>query len=136
MKFRLIWVGSNADAELGPAIERYCSRIKHFFPIEILELEGAKRGRQSERDGSIIRDHSARLLAAIPNRGYTVVLDEREPWLLGEDGDVGAPAGDQAVDGDDLVTPGDERLAHEAADEAGTAGHDHPHVRPGRRRDT
>jgi 23S rRNA (pseudouridine1915-N3)-methyltransferase len=77
MKFRLIWVGSNADAELGSAIERYCSRIKHFFPIEVIEIEGAKRGRQSERDGSIIRDHSARLVAAIPNRGYTVVLDER-----------------------------------------------------------
>jgi 23S rRNA (pseudouridine1915-N3)-methyltransferase len=77
MKFRLVWVGSNADTELEQAIERYCSRIKHFFPIEVIEIEAGKRGRQSERDGSIIRDHSARLVAAIPTRGYTVVLDER-----------------------------------------------------------
>lgn len=77
MKFRFVWVGSNADAEFGAAIERYLSRIKHFFPIEVVEIEGGKRGRQSEKDGSIIRDHSARLAGAIPSRGYTVVLDER-----------------------------------------------------------
>src|SRR5258708_32664624 len=77
MKFRLIWVGSNADAEFGAAIERYLSRIKHFFAVEIIEIDPGKRGRQSEKDGSIIRDHSARLVAAIPSRGYTVVLDER-----------------------------------------------------------
>jgi hypothetical protein len=64
------------------------------------------------------------------------VLHQREPRVLGEGDHVGAPAGDQAVDGDDLVTPGDERLAHEAADEAGAAGHHHPHVRPDRRRGT
>jgi 23S rRNA (pseudouridine1915-N3)-methyltransferase len=77
MKFRLIWVGSNADVEFNAAIERYLSRIKHFFPVERIETEAGKRGRQSEKDGSIIRDHSARLVAAIPSRGYTVVLDER-----------------------------------------------------------
>ena len=65
-----------------------------------------------------------------------VVLHQCEPWVLGQGSDVGAPAGDQAVDGDDLVTPGHEGLAHEAADEAGAAGHHHPHVRPGRRRGT
>jgi 23S rRNA (pseudouridine1915-N3)-methyltransferase len=77
MKFRLIWVGSNADAEYGAAIERYLSRIKHFFAVEVIEIDPGKRGRQSEKDGSIIRDHSARLVAAIPSRGYTAVLDER-----------------------------------------------------------
>jgi len=77
MKFRLIWVGSNADAEFGAAIERYLSRIKHFFAVEIIEIDPGKRGRQSEKDGSIIRDHSARLVAAIPSRGYTAALDER-----------------------------------------------------------
>jgi 23S rRNA (pseudouridine1915-N3)-methyltransferase len=77
MKFRFLWVGSNADAEFGAAIERYLSRIKHFFPIEVTGIEAGTRGRQSEKDGSIIRDHSARLVSAIPSRGYTVVLDER-----------------------------------------------------------
>jgi 23S rRNA (pseudouridine1915-N3)-methyltransferase len=77
MKLTLLWVGSNADAELSASMERYLSRIKHFFPVEILQIAAGKRGRQSEKDGSIIRDHSARLVGAIPARGYTVVLDER-----------------------------------------------------------
>ncbi len=75
MKFRLIWIGSNADAELGAVIERYLNRIKHFYPIEVVEI-APERGRQSESDVAIIRD-SSRLLAAIPSRGTTVVLDER-----------------------------------------------------------
>ncbi|HEV7923071.1 MAG TPA: 23S rRNA (pseudouridine(1915)-N(3))-methyltransferase RlmH, partial [Thermoanaerobaculia bacterium] len=36
-----------------------------------------ERSRQSRSDEAIIRADSARLLAAIPDRGYTVVLDER-----------------------------------------------------------
>src|SRR5258708_28815004 len=76
MKFRLIWVGSNVDAAFCAAIERYLSRIKHSFAVAIIEIDPGKRGRQSEKDGSIIRDHSARLVAAIPSRGYTAVLDE------------------------------------------------------------
>src|SRR5258708_10646770 len=77
MKFRLIWVGSNADAEFGAAVDGCLSRIKHFSAVEIIESDRGKRGRQSEKDGSIIRDNSARLVAAIPWRGYTAVLDER-----------------------------------------------------------
>lgn len=76
MKFRLIWVRSNADAELSAVADRYLNRIKHFFPIEVLEVP-AERGRQSQSDVAIMRADSARLLAAIPERGTVVVLDER-----------------------------------------------------------
>jgi 23S rRNA (pseudouridine1915-N3)-methyltransferase len=76
MKFRFIWGGSHADAELAGAAERYLNRIKHFFPIEITEV-ATERGRQRQSDVAIMRAQSARLLAAIPDRGYTVVLDER-----------------------------------------------------------
>ncbi|HYI08292.1 MAG TPA: 23S rRNA (pseudouridine(1915)-N(3))-methyltransferase RlmH [Thermoanaerobaculia bacterium] len=76
MKFRFIWSGSHTDAELGEAVERYLGRIKHFFPTEVLEV-ASERGRHSQSDGSIMRAQSARLLAAIPDRGYVVVLDER-----------------------------------------------------------
>lgn len=76
MKFRLLWPGSSPDAESAALIERYLSRIKHFFPVEIVEIPAGKRGRQSESDVAIMRD-SARLLAAIPERGTVVVLDER-----------------------------------------------------------
>ena len=76
MKFRVIWGGSHADAELADAAERYLNRIKHFFPIEVVEVP-PERGRQAQNDVAIMRAQSARLLAAIPDRGYTTVLDER-----------------------------------------------------------
>jgi 23S rRNA (pseudouridine1915-N3)-methyltransferase len=77
MKLRLIWIGSNSDAEYAASIDRYVNRIKHFFPIEIVELTPGERGRQNQTDVAMMRGQSARLLAAIPERGYTVVLDER-----------------------------------------------------------
>ena len=76
MKFRLLWVRSNADSEFGAAIDRYVNRIRHFFPIEVTEI-APERGRQSESDVAIMRADSARLLAAIPAQGHVVALDER-----------------------------------------------------------
>jgi len=76
MKFRFLWPRSTADAELGAVIDRYLNRIKHFFPIEVTEIP-PERGRQAENDGSIMRAQSARLIKAIPEKGFTAVLDER-----------------------------------------------------------
>lgn len=76
MKFRFLWPRSNADAELVAVIDRYLNRIKHFFPIEVTEVTPG-RGRQGANDGSIMRALSERLTEAIPEVGYTVVLDER-----------------------------------------------------------
>ncbi|MEA2491910.1 MAG: hypothetical protein QOH21_3702, partial [Acidobacteriota bacterium] len=47
MKFRFIWGGSHADAELGSAADRYLNRIKHFFPFEVVEVASG-RGRQAQ----------------------------------------------------------------------------------------
>ncbi|HVR41126.1 MAG TPA: 23S rRNA (pseudouridine(1915)-N(3))-methyltransferase RlmH [Thermoanaerobaculia bacterium] len=76
MKFRFIWPGSTADADLGGVAGRYLNRIKHFFPIEVTEV-AQERGRQSKTDVAIMRAQSARLVAAIPDRGFVIVLDER-----------------------------------------------------------
>ena len=76
MKFRFVWVRSNADDEFAEAIEKYLARVRHFYPVEVVNV-APERGRQSESDVAIMRAESARLLAAIPSRGYTVVLDER-----------------------------------------------------------
>jgi 23S rRNA (pseudouridine1915-N3)-methyltransferase len=80
MKFRLIQGGSHPDAELAALAEKYLNRIKHFFPIEVVEV-ASERGRQAQSDVAIMRAQSARLLAAIPDRGYVVVLDERGQLL-------------------------------------------------------
>jgi 23S rRNA (pseudouridine1915-N3)-methyltransferase len=76
MKIRFIWAGSHADEELANGVERYLGRIKHFYPVEVTEIS-PERGRQAKDDATIIRAQSARLLAAIPERGHVAVLDER-----------------------------------------------------------
>ncbi len=80
MKFRFIWGGSHADAELAGTADRYLNRIRHFLPVEVTEV-APERGRQAQSDVTIMRAQSARLVAAIPDRGYTVVLDERGQLL-------------------------------------------------------
>ncbi len=80
MKLRFIWGGSHADVELAEAAKTYLARIKHFYPVEVVEV-ASERGRQGKSDVAIMRAQSARLLAAIPDRGYTVVLDERGQTL-------------------------------------------------------
>lgn len=76
MKLTFVFAGSHSDEAMADAAERYLSRIKHFYPVQIVEVK-PERGRQSASDEAIIRRQSARLAAAIPERGYTVVLDER-----------------------------------------------------------
>ena len=77
MKIRLLWMRSAADAELVAVGERYLNRIRHFLPIEVIEV-APPRGGQNEKDLAMMRARdSERLLAAIPAQGYTVVLDER-----------------------------------------------------------
>jgi 23S rRNA (pseudouridine1915-N3)-methyltransferase len=75
MKLRFIWAGAHSDKEFAEAADRYLNRIKHFYPVEVIEIR-PERGRQNASDVSIMRAQSARLLAAIPDRGHTIVLDE------------------------------------------------------------
>ncbi|HVS32663.1 MAG TPA: 23S rRNA (pseudouridine(1915)-N(3))-methyltransferase RlmH [Thermoanaerobaculia bacterium] len=76
MRLTIIQGGSQTGDELAEAADRYIERIRHFFPLEVVHVL-PERGRQSADDASIIRAQSAKTLAAIPGRGYTVVLDER-----------------------------------------------------------
>jgi 23S rRNA (pseudouridine1915-N3)-methyltransferase len=80
MKLRFIFAGSHGDAELAESLQRYLGRIKHFFPIEVIEVP-QERGRQRQSDVTIMRAQSARLVSAIPDRGYVVILDERGETL-------------------------------------------------------
>ncbi|MFN2441401.1 MAG: 23S rRNA (pseudouridine(1915)-N(3))-methyltransferase RlmH [Thermoanaerobaculia bacterium] len=76
MKFRLIWIRSTSDTEFRAAIDRYAARIRHFFPLEMIEV-APEKGRKSKSDQDVIRAESKRLLEAIPAQGFTTVLDER-----------------------------------------------------------
>ena len=76
MKIRLVWITAGQDAGYEELIERYSSRIKHFFPIERVEV-APEKGRQNKSDVAIMHADSARLLEALPPRGSVVVLDQR-----------------------------------------------------------
>jgi 23S rRNA (pseudouridine1915-N3)-methyltransferase len=80
MRITLIWPESSSEKDFAGAIDRYLKRVRHFFPIDVTEVP-AGRGRQSQSDATIIRGQSARLLAAIPQKGTVVVLDERGQML-------------------------------------------------------
>ncbi|HEY2830689.1 MAG TPA: 23S rRNA (pseudouridine(1915)-N(3))-methyltransferase RlmH [Thermoanaerobaculia bacterium] len=76
MKISLIWPASSSEKDFAEAIDRYLKRIRHFYPIEVIEVP-AERGRQTQSDATTMRSQSSRLVAAIPARGTVVVLDER-----------------------------------------------------------
>jgi 23S rRNA (pseudouridine1915-N3)-methyltransferase len=80
MKLSLIWPASSSEKDFAEAIDRYLKRIRHFYPIEVVEVP-AERGRQSQSDLAMMRSQSSRLLAAIPVRGTVVALDERGQML-------------------------------------------------------
>lgn len=42
MKLRVVWVGKTKNAELAALCKDYISRIKHFLPIEIVEVKELK----------------------------------------------------------------------------------------------
>jgi 23S rRNA (pseudouridine1915-N3)-methyltransferase len=76
LKFRFIWIRSHAEPDYREALDRYLTRIRHFFPVELIELP-AERGRKGKDEAYALRSDSARLLEAIPPKGYVVILDER-----------------------------------------------------------
>jgi len=80
MKISLIWPASSSEKDFAEAIDRYLNRIRHFYPIEVVEVP-PERGRQTQSDAATMRSQSSRLVAAIPARGTVVVLDERGQML-------------------------------------------------------
>jgi 23S rRNA (pseudouridine1915-N3)-methyltransferase len=42
MKLRVIWVGKTKNAQLAKLCDDYIGRIKHFLPLEIIEVKEAK----------------------------------------------------------------------------------------------
>ena len=80
MKISLIWPASSSEKDFAEAVDRYLKRIRHFYPIQVVEVP-AERGRQTQSDATTMRSQSSRLLAAIPARGTVVVLDERGQML-------------------------------------------------------
>src|SRR5690606_18547919 len=59
-----------------------------------------------------------------------VVLDQGEPGMLHQVGDVRPASGDEVVDGDHVVAGCQERVTEMRPDEAGAAGDKYAHAMP------
>ncbi|MCD8386741.1 MAG: 23S rRNA (pseudouridine(1915)-N(3))-methyltransferase RlmH [Bacteroidales bacterium] len=76
MKIALICIGRTQQGPLRECIDRYCARIPHYIPFQIIELPDVKttktltEQKQKEMEG-------AALLAALQPGDWLTLLDER-----------------------------------------------------------
>src|SRR5262245_19594267 len=59
MKLRVIWVGRTKNTQLAKLCDDYIGRIKHFLPLEILEVKAAKL--------QVVVDFADRVIALDPS---------------------------------------------------------------------
>ena len=71
MKLKVIWTGKNNSAELANECEKFISRIRHFIPIEIIQLKDPRITDEKKR----IEAESRRILATLDQSIFTIVMD-------------------------------------------------------------
>ncbi|MEA3544230.1 MAG: 23S rRNA (pseudouridine(1915)-N(3))-methyltransferase RlmH [Thermodesulfobacteriota bacterium] len=76
MKLRLVCVGKLTESWQRNAADEYAGRVKHYFPLDIVELKEEKGGRKGDTSGLLKRE-GQRILEKVPDRAFLVVLDER-----------------------------------------------------------
>ena len=123
-------LGRRGQEELGPlgpgqAEPVVCPEATDLEDLDRDALEVGRRSRAGEVHHGIDR-------AGHPEVRAHIVMVEREATLSEQPLDVLRRAGDQVVDGDDLVAPGEQRPAQVRTEEASSSGDDDP--RHGRHR--
>lgn len=96
MKIRLVWPGKTKLAWAAEGIDDYIERSSRFLPVEERVVRAAGRGSAQQK-----RDREAEaILGALPEVGYTVVLDERGRQL--DSRAFSRLVGDRMLEGRDL----------------------------------
>jgi 23S rRNA (pseudouridine1915-N3)-methyltransferase len=54
MKLRVIWVGKTKNPQLAKLCEDYTARIKHFLPVEIVDVKEAKLGASLDASDRVV----------------------------------------------------------------------------------
>lgn len=75
MTIRLICVGKTKGAYIQEGITDYLRRIRHYNPVEYVELKAEKR-RKNTPDAEVQQRECERILKVITPQEYVVVLDE------------------------------------------------------------
>ncbi len=80
MKFRAVWIGKTKSAPLSAVCLDYITRIRHFLPLEITEVQEPK-GDGARR----IQAEGEKLLGALDSSDRVIVLDPKgKAWSSGE----------------------------------------------------
>jgi len=75
VKFKLICIGKLSETWQREAAEDYETRVRRYFPLDIVELKEEKGGRKGDTAG-ILKREGARILEKVPERAFLIVLDE------------------------------------------------------------
>lgn len=83
MKLRLLCVGRLSEGYLQDGTEIFAERIRHYLPLEIIELREEKAGRKADPRYLVARE-GERLLEKLPPDALVVALDEKGRQLTSE----------------------------------------------------
>ena len=83
MKLRLLCVGRLSEGYLQDGTEIFAERIRHYLPLEIIELREEKAGRKADSRYLVARE-GERLLEKLPPDALVVALDEKGRQLTSE----------------------------------------------------
>lgn len=70
MRIRFIWPGKTKDEHLRALVKEYLKRLSRFARCEVVEVRDKAGGDRSSREGE-----SRRILDAIPERSFAILLD-------------------------------------------------------------
>jgi 23S rRNA (pseudouridine1915-N3)-methyltransferase len=76
MTIRLLCIGKTKDAYLRQAIAEYIGRLRHYTPLEYIEIKAEKR-RKTENNRRVKEREYERLQSVLSPQEFVVALDER-----------------------------------------------------------
>jgi 23S rRNA (pseudouridine1915-N3)-methyltransferase len=75
MLIKLLCVGKIKERYLREAVDEYLARLRHYTPVEYVEIEAEPRGKKS-RDLDVKQREAARIRKVLTTREFVVALDE------------------------------------------------------------
>src|SRR5436309_89433 len=75
MKLRFVWIGKTRRAPIKQLVEEYLERLRHFAPVEVMELRDRNDVGGDARQ--IIEREGEDILSRLNDDAFMVAMDER-----------------------------------------------------------
>ena len=76
MKICIVWVGKTNESFFIQCIDNYVNRIKHYFPLEIIEIPDVKNAKNLDIN-ELRKKEGELILKSIKNDDYVILLDDK-----------------------------------------------------------